>query len=187
MNTYPIFVETADSILAILREGELSYDEKYSALVAAIRADEYNPDGTYRYIDSVYDTYFIFRQIGEDGGAYFKATYALDANGKATVGSASEVKRVISWEDVLTEAEENFDQFAEGAFVKLVEAATEEGEITIKVIAPGWGSSGYYAKEVLKRDGAKAFPAGTKMFWNHPTPTGKRTVPMVPASTPKPT
>ena len=40
---------------------------------------------------------------------------------------------------------------------------------TIKLIQPGWGSSGYYSSEVLKRDGPKAFPANTQMFWNHAT------------------
>lgn len=44
-----------------------------------------------------------------------------------------------------------------------------DGTAKIKIIQPGWGSSGYYAKEVLQRDGSKAFPKGTKMSWNHPT------------------
>lgn len=44
-----------------------------------------------------------------------------------------------------------------------------DGTVPIKIIQPGWGSSGYYPKDVLMRDGAKAFPKGTKMNWNHPT------------------
>jgi hypothetical protein len=31
------------------------------------------------------------------------------------------------------------------------------------------GSSGYYSADVLKRDGARAFPAGTHVFVDHPT------------------
>lgn len=38
----------------------------------------------------------------------------------------------------------------------------------ITIIEAGWGSSGYYAKEVLARDGAKAWPIGTHMYLNHP-------------------
>lgn len=43
------------------------------------------------------------------------------------------------------------------------------GKYRIKVIEWGQGSSAFYPKEVLERDGAKAFPAGTKIFANHPT------------------
>lgn len=45
----------------------------------------------------------------------------------------------------------------------------EAGSGLIKIIQPGWGSSGYYPASVLERD-AKAFKAGTQMFWNHQTP-----------------
>ena len=43
------------------------------------------------------------------------------------------------------------------------------GKYRIKVIEWGQGSSAFYPKEVLQRDGAKAFPAGTKVFANHPS------------------
>lgn len=48
-------------------------------------------------------------------------------------------------------------------------AVGQDGTAYLKLIAPGWGSSGYYGSEVLKRDGAAAFPKGTKNFWNHQT------------------
>lgn len=58
------------------------------------------------------------------------------------------------------------------AFVPLVEKAVRrDGTIPIKVIAPGWGSSGYYPAEVLERDGPKIFGEGLQMFWDHQTPT----------------
>lgn len=34
-----------------------------------------------------------------------------------------------------------------------------------------WGSSGFYGREVLARDGGAAFPAGTAMFIDHPSVT----------------
>lgn len=59
-----------------------------------------------------------------------------------------------------------------GDVVPLVEKAIRrDSTAQIKVIAPGWGTSGYYSREVLARDGAKAFPKGTHMYWNHPTAT----------------
>lgn len=60
----------------------------------------------------------------------------------------------------------------DGEFIPLVEKAVRrDGTIPIKIIAPGWGSSGFYPKEVLERDGPLVFTKGTKMYWNHPTPT----------------
>lgn len=57
-------------------------------------------------------------------------------------------------------------------FIPLTEKAVRrDGTIPIKVIAPGWGSSGYYSPEVLKRDGPRVFEAGVQMFWDHQTAT----------------
>lgn len=39
----------------------------------------------------------------------------------------------------------------------------------VRLIAEGRGSSGTYTREVLERDGASAFPVGTKVNINHPT------------------
>ena len=49
----------------------------------------------------------------------------------------------------------------------IAEAAKNKG--LIRVITPGWGSSGYYSEAVLARDAPTAFPRGTKMYWDHPT------------------
>lgn len=58
-----------------------------------------------------------------------------------------------------------------GMFIPLIERAVRrDGIIPIKIIQPGWGSSGYYPPEVLERDGPQVFRAGMKMFWDHPTP-----------------
>jgi hypothetical protein len=53
-------------------------------------------------------------------------------------------------------------------------AIKADGSALIKIIAPGWGSSGHYSREMLERDGAKAFPSGTKMYLDHPTKTEER-------------
>jgi hypothetical protein len=59
----------------------------------------------------------------------------------------------------------------ESAIALQEKAVRSDGTVQLKIIEPGWGSSGFYPVEVLKRDGAKAFPKGTKMNWNHPTST----------------
>jgi hypothetical protein len=57
-----------------------------------------------------------------------------------------------------------------GEFHPLVEKAVHsDNTVPVKVIGPGWGSSGYYSPEVLERDGPKVFGPGTKMYWDHPT------------------
>lgn len=50
-------------------------------------------------------------------------------------------------------------------------ALTGEGTAMIKLIAPGWGSSGYYGRDLLRRDGPLIFTEGLHMFWDHATPT----------------
>lgn len=44
-----------------------------------------------------------------------------------------------------------------------------KADYEIKLIAPGPGSSAFYPKEVLQRDGPKVFTAGTHVYLNHPT------------------
>ena len=55
-----------------------------------------------------------------------------------------------------------------GACSPLIEKANN-GRVLVRIIAPGWGASGYYSAEVLRRDGPKVFQAGTQMYLNHPT------------------
>lgn len=59
--------------------------------------------------------------------------------------------------------------------IKLQEASTSD--YAVKLIQPGWGSSGYYSPDVLKEDGPKIFTAGTQMFWNHATEAEERARP----------
>jgi len=67
------------------------------------------------------------------------------------------------------------EESLEGDPVDLVEkAVSSDDTINVKLISPGWGSSGWYSKEVLKRDGPAAFPVGTQMFFDHPTAAEKR-------------
>jgi hypothetical protein len=55
----------------------------------------------------------------------------------------------------------------------LVEASgSKSGRLNVQIITPGWGSSGYYSDTVLEQAATdKVFPAGTRMFLDHPTAT----------------
>lgn len=78
-----------------------------------------------------------------------------------------------AWQTDATESKRDATESTlEGEFVSLREGAVgQDGSAYLKLIAPGWGSSGYYSKEVLKRDGPEIFKNGTKAFWNHQTQT----------------
>lgn len=57
-----------------------------------------------------------------------------------------------------------------GDVVPLVERAVrQDGTARMRLIKPGWGTSGYYSADVLRRDGPQVFKAGTLQFVDHPT------------------
>ena len=56
----------------------------------------------------------------------------------------------------------------------MVESDANDGTGLIRIITPGQGSSGYYPKEVIKRDGPKIFQTKTHMYWNHSTEEEKK-------------
>ena len=58
-----------------------------------------------------------------------------------------------------------------GIVVPLIEAkADAAGTIPVKIIDAGWGSSGYYSREVLQQAAnSRVYCAGLQMYWNHPS------------------
>jgi hypothetical protein len=52
---------------------------------------------------------------------------------------------------------------------QLVNVREAKADYEIKLIAAGKGSSAYYPKEVLQRDGPNVFKSGTHVYVNHPT------------------
>jgi hypothetical protein len=65
------------------------------------------------------------------------------------------------------------DEMEEASFLAETKLREQErnGRALIRIITPGWGSSGYYPAEVLRRDGPTVFRAGTQLYLNHPTRT----------------
>lgn len=51
---------------------------------------------------------------------------------------------------------------------KLLEAkAGTSPYVALKLISPGWGSSGYYSADMLERDGPSIYKKNAHMYWNH--------------------
>lgn len=79
-------------------------------------------------------------------------------------GAAYVAKLPAAWKESYVE------DAIETEMVPLVERAVRnDNTIDLKLIAPGWGSSGYYSADVLREDGPQAWPAGTHMYLDHPT------------------
>lgn len=166
-----------------MQEAWRSFGENSDAVRNAIA--ELLGDGCGCYIRDMWDDKAVYACYGRTEGTY-EVSYTIDADGKVTLGTPVQVRPVTTYEPVpasLIEPPEAagatgpmFDEAAATAIISdcvpLIEkAVASDGTIPIKIIAPGWGSSGYYSEAVLKRDIPQAFPVGTKMYWNHPTLT----------------
>jgi len=70
---------------------------------------------------------------------------------------------------------DSMKEFAAG-IVPLIEAKTDNnGTIPVKIIDAGWGSSGYYSREVLQQAvNARVYAAGLQMYWNHPSKSDEK-------------
>ncbi len=62
---------------------------------------------------------------------------------------------------------ETFDETIPGDLKK--DSISKSGIARIRIIKPGWGSSGYYSEAMLKRDAQKVYTPGLHMYLNHPT------------------
>lgn len=161
---------------AVLRKSD-SADAKRDALKNAIRealkakhrAPLAAPDsyGPWVYVRDLYPaaSSVVYEVESE---AIYQASYTVIGEGEAQaveVGEPVEVEiAYVPKAGALSEAalDEEFVALNEGA-------VRTDGTATIKLITPGWGSSGYYPADVLKRDGPGVFREGTKMYADHPT------------------
>lgn len=167
--------------LSALEEAELSHDEIRRNLTAAVKAGKPSGNGYYCWVRDVFDDHLVYEEETPTGATLWQQGYAIDDAGKVTLGT--EVTKVkvattyVAVSESVREADvprENTDALEEaelvGEIVPLVEKAVrQDGTFPIRIIAPGWGSSGYYSKQVLERDIPKVFPAGTHMHFDHPT------------------
>lgn len=147
-----------------------SHDSLRAKLSQAVRikvqTESGNPDA-WAYVRDVFPDSVVYTQ----GDTVYQAPYTL-AGESVTIGDALPVELAyVAKETPVTESGDALD----AGFVPLVEKAVRaDGTITVKLIDPGWGSSGYYSQEVLERDGPKVFTKGTKMYVDHPTPEEDR-------------
>jgi hypothetical protein len=159
--------EAADT----LRQAD-SMDTIRGQVQTALRQRYGSYDGPWPWIQDLYPDVVVFR-LGDD---LFRCDYTIDqAAETVTLGDPTEVEVAyipVTDNDPLPGDGTVTESSAElgGDVVPLVEGVVRrDGTVPLKLIQPGWGSSGYYPADVLERDGPAVFPKGTKMFWDHPT------------------
>lgn len=142
-------------------EAERSHADKHRALQRALSTAKAS-ESSYCWIADVFDESLVY----STGGKYYQCPYSLDDAGNATFGDAVEVLPQTVYNavgtPVLTEAA------IEGDVMPLANVDLSEASALVKLIAPGWGSSGYYSPSTL-RAAAPVFTRGLKMYWNHQT------------------
>lgn len=141
--------------------------ERTRELVSGALRKRLNPspsnDGPWGpYVTQTFDD----RVVYEWSGKMWQSDYTIAvANGESTVTFGDQVEVEVSYAPIGEAADTAID----GDFIALQEAVRADGTVQLKIIQPGWGSSGYYSEQMLKRDGPKVFKAGLKSYWNHPT------------------
>ena len=156
-----------------LIEAELTANDTREILRNALKDKHLQEFGPF--IEDWTDEWVVFELESDQT---WKADYSI-SNGKVVFGDAVKVSRKTVYVPVMEARKDKNGQYdifqkekkepITGDFVQLMENGIgEDGTIPIKIIEPGWGSSGYYSEEVLSRD-ANIYKEGTKMYWNHPT------------------
>lgn len=129
-------------------------------------------------IVDIFDDHFVYCE-GWAGVTFYRVDFTVTEDGVVTLGTPTFVIRKVNYITPGASAQESasdpgvFDlPLIPGAPVHLCESAiAADGTVKIKLIdANRWGSTGFYSADVLKRDGAAAFPIGTKMYIDHDTP-----------------
>jgi len=164
--------------LQALIESTLSHNEIHDALRSTLKERH---SAAWVYLSDVYDDHVVYsvevKTTGEETpGAplFYDTPYGVDSSGKITLGESVEVKRTITYVPVSSSSSEAASESLKSDIVDLIEkAVADDNTMDIKIIAPGWGSSGYYSEEVLKRDGPAAWPVGSHMHLDHPTKAEK--------------
>ncbi len=95
-----------------------------------------------------------------------------------TVTPAQEAEEAKTGLERLTESAQCFEVDPDSADI-LREGASQATLplIPVKIIGPGWGNSGYYSADVLKRDGPKLWEAGHHMYIDHATDAERKARP----------
>lgn len=150
-----------------------SLNDKATSLTKALGKYQRNA-----YLSDIFpDENVVAYQVGWPG-VYYQIGYSIDDTGVATLdNNPIEVNRKATYVPVSSNTAipnvsmESIDlATSEAQIIPLVEkSVADDNTVMLKLISPGWGSSGYYSEDVLKRDGPKVFTKGLHNLIDHPT------------------
>ena len=155
--------DAAESVREALSHGDVS-----RALELALRGvHPIAGDGYWLWVQDVFDATVVYRYETPAGATLYQRAYTITDAGAVTLGEPREVTQRTEYVPVTPASEA---AALRSDLVPLAEAALRaDGTVPIRIIAPGWGSSGYYAPEVLERDGPGIFTRGLHMYLDHPS------------------
>ena len=169
-------ISALNEILLGMQKESLKESKWYRDRMERVRnaLKEKYPNNQYVFLVDFTDSEVVYEVEQNDGSEKkYKGGYLMDDSGNITFGEPVEVERKVYYEPVSTQ-ESQKPQLTERSIketpIKLVEKVDSNGVMPIKIISPGWGSSGYYTKEALT-NGASAYKEGLKMYIDHPTET----------------
>lgn len=158
--------------------------ERAKAIAAGEMPEWRVMDSCYPYIRDLYDESVVF----EYKDRLFRADYTVATDGTVTLGPIAPVQIAyvradppVAPGDTTEPLEAELDDPTPGAESATIALTSEivpleegrvvaaDGTVDVRLISPGWGSSGYYSADVLRTCGPKIFQAGTQMFMDHPT------------------
>ncbi len=167
-----------------------SHGEIRDDLQDALREVLPTGDGFWFWITDIWDDFLIYEQETPGNPAVlFKRDYSITED-VVTLSDAVEVEKRVEYVPVdgsPAVVVESAGDVTSGATVRLVESVNadtdrtpqiislleksvrEDGTAPIKILKPGWGSSGWYSEELIERDGPNVFCDGTQMGWDHMT------------------
>jgi len=166
-----------------LHEADLTFYDRIDALRRAVLEElGGDTDSRWIWIRDATEEWVVFEDSGSGSPSpgLYQVGYSQDDAGVVAISwPATEVEAHTTYTPVVRETplpvpttvgEAAAD--LEGDFIALVESSVRaDGTVPIKVMTEGWGTSGYYTADVIKRDGPAAFVKGTQMYWDHPTIT----------------
>jgi hypothetical protein len=145
-----------------------AFEQTRELVAGALRA-KFNPNPGDRgpwgpYISQTFSDKVVY----DWNGKMWEMGYEMDVkDGQSNITFKDPIEVQVTYAPI---SEAQIEQVeSEGEFVSLVEKGLRNNTAQIKVIQPGWGSTGYYSPQMLERDGPQAFVKGTKMYWDHPT------------------
>lgn len=141
----------------------------------------------YVWVRDIFDAEVVYElsQRGMEIGVptLYRRSYSITDDGAVTLGDPEPVVMQTVYAPAesgsLPTAEDDSTPIDDGLgesvaltseLVPLIERAVRaDNTVPLKIIAPGWGSSGYYAPDLLQRDGPQVFTEGLHMYLDHPT------------------